>query len=480
MGDERMQVHALYDDPVCRQSLLVYHQSMEPILSQREAAVLDSCLIKRHSLSESSLIDNAARLAYEKTKEFLSGRILFLIGPGNNGADGLAMAMLADHDGFDVSVLYLYEKGSVENMRRRGLLPCSVHIAPSAAGYDTVVDALFGFGFHGALDERAGSVISEIDGSAVVISLDVPSAFSIDADITVMMTTGKLGVYHPSFRGKAGTLFLVNPGFPDDDISSCRPSAYLLSDDDSRIRRIKFTDYKNSKGHLCVIGGSDRYQGAVRLSARAAFASGAGLVSVITRASSIRDESPSIMIADGTDLSLYDAFVAGPGWDDGDGSLLDRAISTGRNIVIDADGLKFVPSHKFSHRAVITPHIGEYRRLMKALSLPDGLDSEESLAGSLRLLSAATETTVVLKSSVIWVTSGKDIYIYDGVNPSMGIAGSGDVLSGIIGALLAEGESPERAALDGVILHQKAGKAASRRYGYYPAELLIEEVGRAR
>ena len=453
---------------------------MEPILSQSEAAILDRDLIERCSLSESALIDNAAYLAYERTKEFFSGKLLFLIGPGNNGADGLGMAMLAAEAGFDVSVLYLYEKGSKENIKRRNMLPSSVRIADTATGYGTVIDALFGFGFHGTPDERTAEVIAGIESTSVVISLDVPSAFAVDADITVMMTTGKLSVYHPSFRGRAGTLLLVNPGFPEEGICSCKASAYLLSEDDSRIRKIKFTDYKNSKGHLCAIGGSERYQGAIRLSARAAFAAGAGLVSIITKAKAIRDESPSIMLAEGNDLERYDAILVGPGWDDGDESLFDKAAASGRNTVIDADALKFVPGRKFSHRAVITPHIGEYRRLMKALSIPDGLDSETGLLDAIRTLSKTTETTVVLKSSVLWITSGDDVYIYDGVNPSMGVAGSGDVLSGIIGALLAEGESPERAAIDGVILHQKAGRNALKRYGYYPSELLIEEVGRAR
>ena len=105
---------------------------------------------------------------------------------------------------------------------------------------------------------------------------------------------------------------------------------------------------------------------------------------------------------------------------------------------------------------------------------------DELRKDALRALSRETETTVVLKSSVVWITSGDAVYIYDGANPSMGIAGSGDVLSGIIAALLAEGESPERAAIDGVILHQEAGRNAARRYGYYDAETLIEEVGRAR
>ena len=71
------------------------------------------------------------------------------------------------------------------------------------------------------------------------------------------------------------------------------------------------------------------------------------------------------------------------------------------------------------------------------------------------------EAVIVLKSSVVWITSGDDIFIYDGANPSLGVAGSGDVLAGTAAALLAEGESAERAAVDGVILHQRAGRSAA-------------------
>ena len=452
---------------------------MDPLLTTSDAAALDRELIARYSLSESALIDGAAAGAYKAVRPFLSGRVVFLIGPGNNGSDGIAMASLASADGIDAAVSYLYEKGNEENLRRRASLSEHIPVVEDASGADTVVDALFGFGFHGEADERTRSIVSSI-GHSTVISLDYPSAGIVDADITVMMTTAKLCIYHPSFRGKAGTLFLVNPGFPEEEIRNSNASAYLLSKGDSRIRKLCFTDYKNSKGHLGAIGGSDRYQGAIRLAARSAFASGAGLVSVITKATAIRDESPSIMIADGSDLSRYDALLVGPGWDDGDEELFADVTGSGKNLVIDADGLKFVPGRRFSYKAVITPHIGEYRRLMKALSIPDGLDGEEGLLDALRAFAKATETTVVLKSSVVWITSGDAVYIYDGVNPSMGIAGSGDVLSGIIAALLAEGESPERAAIDGVILHQEAGRNAARRYGYYDAETLIEEVGRAR
>ena len=148
--------------------------------------------------------------------------------------------------------------------------------------------------------------------------------------------------------------------------------------------------------------------------------------------------------------------------------------------MIDADALKFVPGHVFGYKAVLTPHIGEYKRLMKAMGMDDGLTSASELGSALRKLSGTLSAVIVLKSSTVWITDGDDICIYDGANPSLGVAGSGDVLAGVTAALLAGGEEPLRAAVDGVILHQKAGRNAHIEYGYYPADELIKEVGRAR
>ena len=147
---------------------------------------------------------------------------------------------------------------------------------------------------------------------------------------------------------------------------------------------------------------------------------------------------------------------------------------------IDADALRFVPGHRFGWHAVLTPHVGEYRSLMRGLGLEDGLGDADSLVQSLRRASAMLEAVIVLKAASVWIADADGIYIYDGANPSLGVAGSGDVLAGIIGTLLAQGEEPLAAAMDGVILHQRAGRKAHAEYGYYPAEGLILEVGRLR
>ena len=126
--------------------------------------------------------------------------------------------------------------------------------------------------------------------------------------------------------------------------------------------------------------------------------------------------------------------------------LFDKALSSGKAMVVDAYGLKFVPGQKFSHRAVLTTHDGEYRRMMASLSLDDGLSDPDSLHRALLHLSELLEAVVVLKASSVWIAYEGMVYIYHGANPSLGVAGSGDVLSGIIGALLAEGVMPSDSA----------------------------------
>lgn len=454
---------------------------MQPILSLSEAQELDHRLIEEAGLSESALIDNAAQCVFDATRDMIHGRTLVMAGPGNNGSDGLALIPILYCHGIAADVLFLYGKGNSENLRRRAMLPEGVHIAESAAGYDTVIDALFGFSFHGEPDERTKACIASIDGDSTVISIDVPSAGLVEADVTVSLMALKDVLYHPLARGRSGRVLLRNPGFPEDELQKSPRGMYLIDDSDSTLKPIKATDYKNTRGHVAIIGGSDRYTGAPRLAARSAFFSGAGLVTIITRSEKVRDENPAVMIqAPGDGLKRFDSIVIGPGWDEGEPDAIGKAIESGRPLVIDADGLRHVPGHRFGWRAVITPHIGEYRRLMASLSLPDGLEDAEALKSSIGKLSRTLECIVVLKSSVVWIADGETILVCDGANPSLGVAGSGDVLSGIIGALEAFGEDPWSAAKDGVLLHQRAGRNAHGRCGFYSAEELIEEVGRSR
>ena len=140
-------------------------------------------------------------------------------------------------------------------------------------------------------------------------------------------------------------------------------------------------------------------------------------------------------------------------------------------MVLDAEALMQIErGDDFAFRAILTPHVGEMRRLTSRLGVDDDA----------RVLSKTLRAIVVRKSSIVEIAYGDTHYYYPGNNPSLGVAGSGDVLSGIIAAFLASGMEPLDAALNGVILHQMAGKMAHEHLGYYDSLDLINEVGRLR
>ena len=455
---------------------------MRPLYSAESAKKLDHYLIEKHSLSESALIDSAAKEVFDAVRDkLLSKRVLFLIGPGNNGADGLEMARLLSRENQNVSLFFLSEKGSAENIKRREKYSY-INRAFEISGYDVIVDALFGFSFRGEADDYLLEIINEVNSSgSFVVSIDIPSANLIRADVTVSLMCSKLELYHPLERARRGKILLRNPGFPECDIDKMAEDSFLFDESDLSLEDIPIDGYKNTRGHVAVLGGSERYPGAPILTSLASFHAGAGLVTLISNDFVLEHAFkcyPSIMQSKGDDLSKFSSLAIGPGWDTGSENLLERAISSGKNMVIDADGIKLLKDKKLGHRAIITPHIGEYKRLCSLLGIDNGLDSADSLRKSLKALSDELECVVVLKSSTVWISNGESLFVFDGANPSLGVAGSGDVLCGIIASLLAQGAELLDAAINGVIMHQSAGRRAKERYGYYSAEELIGEIVR--
>jgi ADP-dependent NAD(P)H-hydrate dehydratase / NAD(P)H-hydrate epimerase len=449
---------------------------MLPLLSLSEASALDKALIEKCGLDESSLVSSAALGAYETYKDIFRGKsVLFVVGKGNNGSDALALAALALPSASKVSVYNHFDKGNEENERRKSLLPPSAFV-DSPVPSDVIVDGLFGVKCRLPLDERTGRLVDWINSSSsVVLSLDCPSGMLVRADYTITFMCQKREMYYPRLRGNAGRITLFNPGFPPHEIKG-DGSAFLLEDGDYSVPSFGIADYKNTRGHVTVVGGSEKYPGAAVLSSLAAFHAGAGKVSVLSSPSvrnAVLSSYPSIMVTDS--LFQGDSFVVGPGWGEGDRKLLEDVTATGKPFVVDADGIKHLGGLKLSHRAVITPHIGEYTRLCAILGIEKG-DIEKNIRG----VALTLECVVVLKSSTVLITDGDVLYVCDGANPSLGVAGSGDVLAGITGAFLASGMNPLLSAVNAVILHQRSGREAERMYGFYSAENLVDTIGRLR
>ncbi len=448
---------------------------MFPLLSSSEASLLDKSLIDRYGLSERALVSNAALGAYESYKSlFISKRVLFVVGKGNNGSDALALASLVLPVAKSVRIYLHYEKGNEENEYRKSLLNPSLFTS-QIEDADTIVDGLFGVKYRLDLDERTKDVIEKINNShSSVLSLDCPSCYLIKADYTITFMCYKREMFEPDKRAYCGSIKLFNPGFPESAISS--DNTFLCTDDDYNVPYFSISDYKNTRGHLVVVGGSNRYPGAPILSSLASFHAGSGKVSVVSTPlvrSVVLSSYPSIMAS--SSLLDGDSYVVGPGWNRGSRKLLEEVVGKKKPVVVDADGIKHLGNITLSHMGVITPHLGEFKRLIDLLDIEKG-----GVIENIKAVAEALETVVVLKGPTVMITDGTLLYVVDGANPSLGVAGSGDVLSGIIGAFLAFGMDTLSSALNGVILHQKCGRILKNRLGFYSAEDLIQEIGRER
>lgn len=453
---------------------------MTPLYSLKQSSAMDHALIEKFSLSEDKLIESAAKGAFEISMPQIKDKdVLFLVGKGNNGSDALSMARLSLGVAKNVYVLLLFDGGNQENMRRRELLPPSVFVSDFRSA-DTIVDGVFGFSFHGEIKGRIREIFDEVERSdSYKIALDVPSGFSYCASSTITFMCGKSELYYPENRAKCGIIHLYNPGFPENGYENA--DTFLLSPSDYSVPSFHPSAYKNTRGHLLIAGGSDRYPGAPLLSSLAAFHSGCGLVTLLSKKSvldRVYNAYPSIMGIEKGLMGIIknNAFLLGPGWDEGDREVLDKAKESGKNMVLDADAIKLiVKGDSFSSKAVLTPHKGEFRTLCSNLEIEDDDFLERA-----KKVSYSLDAVLVIKTSVVWIVYKEKAFVYDGENPSLGVAGSGDVLSGIIGAFLSSGMDILSASINGVILHQRCGKTLSDKLGFYSAEDIIEEVGRER
>ena len=203
----------------------------------------------------------------------------------------------------------------------------------------------------------------------------------------------------------------------------------------------------------------------------------------------VATESPSIIVntlEDIDDLSKFDAILVGPGWSINRESLLNQILLSKRPMVIDADGIRaFASLYKENkinislNNIVFTPHIGELRVLADAVLIDYSLDNTVDFFDTLKRLSIKLNSTLVCKASITYVVSpNKEPIVIKHLNPSLAVAGSGDVLAGCIAALLSISKNIDYSAIEGVKLHMKAGLLANNELGFYTSEELIKYIGK--
>jgi NAD(P)H-hydrate epimerase len=425
-------------------------------------------------------------------------------GKGNNGGDGLVAARLLREQSREVDVLCVWPPEELEGDARANLerLPGPgpvLFLAAALHEADVIVDALLGTGFSGEVREPARAAIEAVNAAeAEVVSADVPSGvdastgsisgIAVRADATATFHRGKPGLHVAPGKRHAGEVRVIDIGIPDGAPTSADVGLIEAGVLESIPRRGPAST-KFSEGAVLVVGGSRGLTGAPSLTAESAARAGAGyvtacvpestslvfelrLVEVMTRpvpdshgALGARSVAPVLEAA-----GRADAMVLGPGLGRDEDSLeFARAVAEGVAVplVLDADGLnahagQLADLAARSAPTVLTPHAGELGRLLEM-----GSDEvENARMATARAAAAASRAVVVLKGDDTLVAEPEGcVGVSPGGAPALATAGTGDVLAGVIGAMLAKGMEPFEAACAAVFLHRSAGRRAAAHRG---------------
>ena len=496
---------------------------MRPVLTAKQMREADRYTIDEIGLPGIVLMENAGAAVAEVIRDRYPAakRLVVFCGKGNNGGDGLVVARRllagsplvvlacarADVTGDPRVYLEAFERGGGAVIEAAGVEDWR-SLVPGLARSDLIVDALLGTGLklrpEGVLADAIAAIRTLAKGGVPVVAVDLPSGVPSDGDemswpaveaaVTVTFVAPKYGHVLPPACDHVGELVVADIGVPASAVARTTPTLWLLeaADAAAAFPRRSRAAHKGDFGHVLVIGGSPGKTGAAVLAASGAFAAGAGLVTIATAASSlplvVASARPEIMTegltlasagpldrpAAARALALAesrDVVVLGPGLgaDPATQAFVRQIIrECPVPIVIDADALNALSGDigaDFVRRdrpAVLTPHPGEMARLVGSTPA----DVQGRRLETVRSAAAATGAVVVLKGqrTLIAEADGR-VAVNPTGNPGMATAGTGDVLAGIVGALLARGPDAWTAATSAVYVHGAAGDEAASRLG---------------
>ncbi|MEX2693901.1 NAD(P)H-hydrate dehydratase [Rhizobium mongolense] len=425
-------------------------------------------------------------------------RFAVLCGPGNNGGDGYVAARRLAESGAGVAVFHLGDPARLHGDAARAKAECALASQPLDVYIprpgDVVVDALFGAGLGRDVPPQVRSVIEQVTGAAVpVISVDLPSGLdgrsgevlgaAFKAAHTVTFMTRKPGHLLMPGRELCGSVEVADIGIPA-RIIKAHSSGMIAENTPAKwahlLSSAKLETHKYKRGHLAVFSGGAGKTGAARMSAMAGLKAGAGLVTIAAPSDAMAENSGHLtavmlhVVDDGVALRDWLAderlqtFVLGPGFGIGAKTRDFTAALSGRHLVLDADGItsfKDDPREVFNLFAegephlVLTPHEGEFARLFPDIAA----DKRLSKVDKARAAALRANAAIVYKGADTVIASPDGRALINTNAPAwLATAGSGDVLSGVIGALLAQGLPAFEAAAFGVYLHGEAGQRAGK------------------
>ncbi len=483
------------------------------ILSASQIKLLDAYTCKQQSISSVELMERAGAAfvqVFAETENTFQSVVIFC-GTGNNGGDGLVIARLLLQSGFDVKVFIVGQgnSGTEEFVinRRRWEQSQPLHFVnalndiPELDTRSIIIDALFGAGLSRPLEGIFREVVTCINSSgARVIAVDIASGLYCDKDnedkdgiirptCTYTFHAPKLSFLLPQNALYTGRIRILDIGLDKQYAAALQSPYHWLEEQylQGVIHQRQKFDHKGTFGHALLVAGSKGKMGAAILAVKACLRSGAGLTTVQVPGCGyemMQMSCPEAMCLLDEDVELisqvknkepekYSAIGLGPGWGAGVKTVhalydfLHASPATNCPLVLDADALNILSQHpdwlkKLTPNTVLTPHPKEFERLLGR--------SWKSDYERLQLLihfSRIYQVTVILKGAhTCIVTSEGKVYFNSTGNPGMAKGGSGDALTGIITALLAQKYSAEEAAILGVFIHGKAADIAAIDIGY--------------
>jgi len=488
----------------------------EALYTAADTRAADQRAASEYGLAGSVLMERAGSVAFALLRERFprARRITVVCGPGNNGGDGYVLARLAKEAGLTVEMLSPADsaglKGDADTARaawsKAGGTVQPFTVA-SLQVCDVIIDALFGTGLERPLEGEWRTAIEAMNASGrPIFAMDIPSGLHADsgrvlgaavrAALTLSFIGLKAGLFTGQGREYSGLILFNDLGVPDAVFTGVTPQARRITQHNlhgllaPRARHA----HKGDAGRVLVVGGQPGMPGAVRLAGEAAYRAGAGLVLLATHpahAGLISATRPELITYGVNDAPAIrpllagacaehgrstNALAVGPGLGQGDWgrALWQAVLAVNKPLVVDADALNLLAAQPSSRADwVLTPHPGEAARLL-GVGVAD-IQSDRFAAA--RAIAQRYGGVCVLKGSGTLIAANADqpLWLCDRGNPGLATGGSGDVLTGAIAALLAQGLTPIEAVRLGVWAHSSAGDraVANGERGIMASDLLV-------
>ncbi|MBT3300550.1 MAG: NAD(P)H-hydrate dehydratase [Candidatus Marinimicrobia bacterium] len=501
---------------------------MTHLLTEEQAREFDQIAMKNFDITGISLMANAGKAIAKTAREMLANydqpSILILTGKGNNGGDGFATALYLKKWGYELSIYSIPGENEIKGDAKHFFGRCqnqNISISfseafPALEKPDLIIDALLGTGISLPLREEIFPIIEWINQSgSLILSVDIPSGLdgnlgkiapvAVLASKTITMRYPKLGMKFGLGKTLCGDIISADIGFPplkDINLAGRQWRQFDESLAFELLKPPKMDTYKHKQGKVLVLAGSKGMTGAAILSTMSALRSGAGLTKTFVPESlnliyekqilegmtiPLKDEGKGYFTLAHLEeikshLAWTDVLILGPGLGDKKETIAlvqGLMLKCNKPMVIDADGLRIFHGKMdlftdVKSPMIITPHLGELAKILGR----EKEEVEENILQSLDTLMEQFSGTAVIKTVPACTIYQNQSVLNISGNPSLATAGTGDVLTGIIGSFIAQGIEIDLAAQLAVFIHGKTADALSKTKGYRAllASDLLEEI----